>query len=144
MIDFSKSSLSFLSSFLMRFKSLSFSSFSRPERKSLITRLISSLLSLFLFCSKKRLISLIKLFNSLIFFSTALNSWFNSLSLLLERLSLRVEISCSILVFCWSSSSCLLFNQLTSYCQEPDLNWWHEDFQSSALPTELSRHDFTL
>ena len=23
-------------------------------------------------------------------------------------------------------------------CQEPDLNWWHEDFQSSALPTELS------
>lgn len=27
---------------------------------------------------------------------------------------------------------------LTS-CQEPDLNWWHEDFQSSALPTELSR-----
>jgi hypothetical protein len=24
-------------------------------------------------------------------------------------------------------------------CQEPDLNWWHEDFQSSALPTELSR-----
>jgi hypothetical protein len=26
---------------------------------------------------------------------------------------------------------------LTS-CQEPDLNWWHEDFQSSALPTELS------
>lgn len=24
-------------------------------------------------------------------------------------------------------------------CQEPDLNWWHEDFQSSALPAELSR-----
>lgn len=23
--------------------------------------------------------------------------------------------------------------------QEPDLNWWHEDFQSSALPAELSR-----
>ena len=25
------------------------------------------------------------------------------------------------------------------YCQDPDLNWRHEDFQSTALPTELSR-----
>ena len=25
-------------------------------------------------------------------------------------------------------------------CQEADLNRRHEDFQSSALPTELSRH----
>ena len=24
-------------------------------------------------------------------------------------------------------------------CQDPDLNWRHEDFQSTALPTELSR-----
>lgn len=31
-----------------------------------------------------------------------------------------------------------LFDTLTT-CQEPDLNWWHEDFQSSALPAELSR-----
>ena len=30
------------------------------------------------------------------------------------------------------------FDTLTA-CQEPDLNWWHEDFQSSALPPELSR-----
>ena len=30
------------------------------------------------------------------------------------------------------------FDTLTA-CQEPDLNWWHEDFQSSALPAELSR-----
>ena len=28
----------------------------------------------------------------------------------------------------------------TDYCQDPDLNWRHEDFQSTALPTELSRH----
>ena len=28
---------------------------------------------------------------------------------------------------------------LSVLCQEPDLNRWHEDFQSSALPTELSR-----
>ena len=25
-------------------------------------------------------------------------------------------------------------------CQDPDLNWGHGDFQSPALPTELSRH----
>ena len=24
-------------------------------------------------------------------------------------------------------------------CQDPDLNWGHGDFQSPALPTELSR-----
>lgn len=30
-----------------------------------------------------------------------------------------------------------------SMCQEPDLNWWHEDFQSSALPAELSRPSLT-
>ena len=27
-----------------------------------------------------------------------------------------------------------------SECQDPDLNWGHGDFQSPALPTELSRH----
>ena len=27
-------------------------------------------------------------------------------------------------------------------CQDPDLNWRHEDFQSTALPTELSRLKF--
>ena len=32
-----------------------------------------------------------------------------------------------------------LFGRSFFLCQEPDLNWWHEDFQSSALPTELSR-----
>ena len=26
-----------------------------------------------------------------------------------------------------------------SECQDPDLNWGHGDFQSPALPTELSR-----
>ncbi len=26
------------------------------------------------------------------------------------------------------------------WCRDPELNWGHEDFQSSALPTELSRH----
>ena len=25
------------------------------------------------------------------------------------------------------------------WCQDPDLNWGHGDFQSPALPTELSR-----
>ena len=25
----------------------------------------------------------------------------------------------------------------TKNCQDPDLNWRHEDFQSTALPTEL-------
>lgn len=29
-----------------------------------------------------------------------------------------------------------LMNRL---CQDPDLNWGHGDFQSPALPTELSR-----
>ena len=33
-------------------------------------------------------------------------------------------------------------NMKLELCQEPDLNWWHEDFQSSALPTELSRQYF--
>ena len=28
----------------------------------------------------------------------------------------------------------------SSQCQDPDLNWGHGDFQSPALPTELSRH----
>ena len=27
-------------------------------------------------------------------------------------------------------------------CQDPDLNWGHGDFQSPALPTELSRLQF--
>ena len=30
------------------------------------------------------------------------------------------------------------------YCQEPGLNWWHVDFQSTALPTELSRHIYNI
>ena len=39
--------------------------------------------------------------------------------------------------------------EIQNYCQDPDLNWRHEDFQSTALPTELSRlfklpTDFTL
>ena len=29
---------------------------------------------------------------------------------------------------------------LNTACQDPDLNWGHGDFQSPALPTELSRH----
>ena len=33
---------------------------------------------------------------------------------------------------------CIQRDTLT-ICQEPDSNWWHEDFQSSALPAELSR-----
>ena len=28
---------------------------------------------------------------------------------------------------------------LFEWCQDPDLNWGHGDFQSPALPTELSR-----
>ena len=33
---------------------------------------------------------------------------------------------------------------LITYCQEPGLNWWHVDFQSTALPTELSRHIYNI
>ena len=29
---------------------------------------------------------------------------------------------------------------LQGKCPEPESNQWHEDFQSSALPTELSGH----
>src|SRR6187401_3676841 len=29
----------------------------------------------------------------------------------------------------------------TRWCREPDSNWRHRDFQSRALPTELSRPD---
>ena len=32
-----------------------------------------------------------------------------------------------------------LFPQKT-WCRDPELNWGHVDFQSTALPTELSRH----
>jgi hypothetical protein len=28
-----------------------------------------------------------------------------------------------------------------SECRDPELNWGHADFQSAALPTELSRHE---
>jgi hypothetical protein len=27
------------------------------------------------------------------------------------------------------------------WCRGPESNWGHEDFQSTALPTELPRHD---
>ena len=33
--------------------------------------------------------------------------------------------------------TCLLWR--FGKCQDPDLNWGHGDFQSPALPTELSR-----
>ena len=32
------------------------------------------------------------------------------------------------------------FNELKVW-PDPDLNWGHKDFQSSALPTELSGHN---
>ena len=32
-----------------------------------------------------------------------------------------------------------LFKERVKRCQDPDLNWGHGDFQSPALPTELSR-----
>ena len=35
---------------------------------------------------------------------------------------------------------CTLFNfKLTAWWRDPELNWGHGDFQSPALPTELSR-----
>ena len=37
-----------------------------------------------------------------------------------------------------NESSFLFLNK----CQDPDLNWRHEDFQSTALPTELSRQHY--
>ena len=30
------------------------------------------------------------------------------------------------------------------WCRGPELNWRHKDFQSSALPTELPRHEDEL
>jgi hypothetical protein len=39
----------------------------------------------------------------------------------------------------------MLFNPLSllsfSACRDPESNWGHADFQSAALPTELSRHE---
>ena len=32
------------------------------------------------------------------------------------------------------------YNVYKASCPEPESNQWHEDFQSSALPTELSGH----
>jgi hypothetical protein len=30
------------------------------------------------------------------------------------------------------------------WCRDPESNWGHADFQSAALPTELSRHTWRL
>ncbi len=35
-----------------------------------------------------------------------------------------------------------MLRPLLVWCPDPDLNQGHEDFQSSALPTELSGHSF--
>ena len=32
-----------------------------------------------------------------------------------------------------------IYEHMPFLCQEPESNWGHKDFQSSALPTELSR-----
>ena len=49
---------------------------------------------------------------------------------------LAAIIYCTYVLVYWQAV-CEWFNM--EVCQEPDLNWWHKDFQSSALPTELSR-----
>ena len=43
----------------------------------------------------------------------------------IKKAPVRAPINIQILRFEW--------------CQDPDLNWGHGDFQSPALPTELSR-----
>ena len=40
----------------------------------------------------------------------------------------------------WASGPCSLSIIKKEKCPEPESNQWHEDFQSSALPTELSGH----
>ncbi len=40
----------------------------------------------------------------------------------------------------WQGDALPLSHFRINWCRDPELNWGHEDFQSSALPTELSRH----
>ena len=39
----------------------------------------------------------------------------------------------------WQGDALPLSHFRMIWCRDPELNWGHEDFQSSALPTELSR-----
>ena len=62
-----------------------------------------------------------------------------------KRLGLQTDKMKSIAITCLSIKKHLVggaFNIqlfLFEWCQDPDLNWGHGDFQSPALPTELSR-----
>ena len=40
----------------------------------------------------------------------------------------------------WQGDALPLSHFRMLWCRDPESNWGHEDFQSSALPTELSRH----
>ena len=43
------------------------------------------------------------------------------------------------MLYHWATSAHYKIDIKQSKCLEPESNQWHEDFQSSALPTELSR-----
>lgn len=57
----------------------------------------------------------------------------------LIHLSILIGVSPYVHIHTYLSISMYPYTWILTSCQEPDLNWWHEDFQSSALPTELSR-----
>ena len=43
-----------------------------------------------------------------------------------------------------AKATAFLPSPLISWCRDPELNWGHPDFQSGALPAELSRHPVAL
>ena len=57
--------------------------------------------------------------------------------LAIEIKTFRNEKSLSITIYI-SNAEASLLHQEVIWCPDPDLNQGHEDFQSSALPTELS------
>jgi hypothetical protein len=58
---------------------------------------------------------------------------------ILIHLSILIGVSPYVHIHMYLSISMYMDTCILTSCQEPDLNWWNEDFQSSALPTELSR-----
>jgi hypothetical protein len=57
---------------------------------------------------------------------------------ILIHLSILIGVSPYVHIHTYLSISMYMDTWILTSCQEPDLNWWHEDFQSSALSIELS------